>query len=158
VTGWHERGGKWPAIRAGERTRPSVSLERILRFTFCGNVALADQVMEAAFCDSWAMPGFAGIDLAVDTVPDETTILDFRHWLERHDPAQGLFDEVGAMLKKRGLLMRQGTIVDATIIAVLPPPGTKKRRAIVRRDLTTEYGNSNRRLEIPISARYQRQP
>ena len=70
--------------------------------------------------------GFAGIDLAVDTVPDETTILNFRHWLERHDLSRSLFDEVSAMLEERGLLMRQGTIVDATIIAA--PSSTKNKQ------------------------------
>jgi transposase, IS5 family len=81
--------------------------------------------MEEALYDSQAMRGFAGIDLAVETVPDETTILNFRHWLERHDLAKGLFDEVSAMLEERGLLMRQGTIVDATIIAA--PSSTKNK-------------------------------
>jgi IS5 family transposase len=82
--------------------------------------------------------GFAGIDLAVVTVPDATTVLNFRHWLEEHDLTRALFDEVGAMLEERGLLMRQslprakagGTIpafarTDATIIAA--PPSTKNK-------------------------------
>jgi IS5 family transposase len=69
--------------------------------------------------------GFAGIDLAVAPVPEATTVLNFRHWLEQHDLTKVLFDEVGAMLDERGLLMRQGTIVDATIIAA--PPSTKNK-------------------------------
>ena len=52
-------------------------------------------------------------------------MLHFRHWLERHELTKVLFDEVGAMLEERGLLMRQGTIVDATIIAA--PLSTKNR-------------------------------
>jgi IS5 family transposase len=88
--------------------------------------ALADLAMEEGLYDSQALRGFAGIDLAVDAVPDETTILNFRHWLERHDLAKGLFEEVGAMLEERGLLMRQGTIVDATIIAA--PSSTKNKQ------------------------------
>ena len=71
------------------------------------------------------MRGFAGIDLSVAAVPDATTVLNFRHWLEEHDLTRTLFDEVGAMLEERGLLMRQGTIVDATIIAA--PPSTKNK-------------------------------
>ena len=70
--------------------------------------------MEDALYDSQALRGFAGITLNRDPVPDATTVLHFRHWLERHDLTKGLFDEVGAMLEERGLLMRQGTIVDAT--------------------------------------------
>jgi IS5 family transposase len=61
----------------------------------------------------------------VATVPDATTVLNFRHWLEQHDLTRVLFDEVGAMLEERGLLMRQGTIVDATIIGA--PPSTKNK-------------------------------
>src|SRR5881398_2065942 len=53
------------------------------------------------------------------------TRLNFRHWLEEHDLTRALFDEIGAMLEERGLLMRQGTIVDATIIAA--PPSTKNK-------------------------------
>ena len=53
------------------------------------------------------------------------TLLHFRHWPERHDLTRALFDEVGSMLAERGLLMRQGTIVDATIIAA--PPSTKNK-------------------------------
>jgi IS5 family transposase len=45
-------------------------------------------------------------------VPDATTVLQFRHWLEQHGLTKVLFDEVGALLEERGLLMRQGTIVD----------------------------------------------
>jgi IS5 family transposase len=70
--------------------------------------------------------GFAGIDLSVAAVPDATTVLNFRHWLEQHDLTRVLFDEVGAMLEERGLSMRQGTIVDATIIAA--PSSTKNKQ------------------------------
>ena len=115
-----------PLYPTGERGRPPVALERMLRIHFLQQwYALADPAMEEALYDSQAMRGFAGIDLAVDAVPDETTILNFRHWLERHDLAKGLFDEVSAMLEERGLLMRQGTIVDATIIAA--PSSTKNK-------------------------------
>ena len=116
-----------PLYPKGERGRPPVPLERMLRIHFLQQwYALADQAVEEALYDSQAMRGFAGIDLAVDAVPDETTILNFRHWLERHDLAKGLFEEVGAMLEERGLLMRQGTIVDATIIAA--PSSTKNKQ------------------------------
>src|SRR3954471_21577128 len=115
-----------PLYSKGERGRPPVALERMLRIHFLQQwYALADQAMEEALYDSQALRRFAGIDLAVDTVPDETTILNFRHWLERHDLSRVLFEEVGAMLEERGLLMRQGTIVDATIIAA--PSSTKNK-------------------------------
>jgi IS5 family transposase len=76
--------------------------------------------------DSQALRSFVGIALNRDPVPDATTVLHFRHWLERHDLSRALFEEVGAMLEERGLLMRQGTIVDATIIAA--PPSTKNKQ------------------------------
>src|SRR3954451_16941227 len=115
-----------PLYPKAERGGPPVALERMLRIHFLQQwYALADQAMEEALYDSQAMRGFAAIDLAVDAVPDETTILNFRHWLERHDLSRELFEEVGAMLEERGLLMRQGTIVDATIIAA--PSSTKNK-------------------------------
>jgi IS5 family transposase len=86
---------------------------------------LADEALEDALYDSQALRGFAGIDLNHDPVPDATTLLKFRHWLERHDLTRALFDDIAAMLEERGLLMRQGTIVDATIIAA--PSSTKNK-------------------------------
>jgi IS5 family transposase len=68
----------------------------------------------------------------VAAVPDATTVLNFRHWLEQRELTRVLFDEVGAMLEERGLLMRQGTVpgsspgTDATIIAA--PPSTKNKQ------------------------------
>jgi transposase, IS5 family len=113
-----------PFYPKGERGRPPVGLERMLRIYFLQQwYGLADEALEDAVYDSQALRAFAGIDLAVATVPDATTVLNFRHWLEKHELTKVLFDEVGAMLEERGLLMRQGTIVDATIIAA--PPSTK---------------------------------
>ena len=115
-----------PRYPKGERGRPPIGLERMLRIYFLQQwYGLADEALEDALYDSQALRGFAGIDLNRDPVPDATTVLHFRHWLERHDLTRALFEEVGAMLEERGLLMRQGTIVDATIIAA--PPSTKNQ-------------------------------
>ena len=115
-----------PLYPKGERGRPPIGLERMLRIYFLQQwYGLADEGLEDALYDSQALRGFAGIDLAVESVSDATTLLKFRHWLERHDLTRVLFEEVGAMLEERGLLMRQGTIVDATIIAA--PSSTKNR-------------------------------
>jgi len=115
-----------PFYPKGDRGRPPIGLERMLRLYFLQQwYGLADEALEDALYDSQALRGFAGIDLTVATVPDATTVLNFRHWLEEHDLTRALFDEVGAMLEERGLLMRQGTIVDATIIAA--PPSTKNK-------------------------------
>jgi transposase, IS5 family len=71
------------------------------------------------------MRQFVGIDLGRERVPDETTILNFRHLLERHDLTQALFERMNAYLASRGLQVRGGTIVDATIIAA--PSSTKNQ-------------------------------
>ena len=116
-----------PFYPKGERGRPPIGLERMLRLYFMQQwYGLADEALEDALYDSQALRGFAGIDLAVAAVPDATTVMNFRHWLEQHDLTRALFDEIGAMLEERGLLMRQGTIVDATIIAA--PPSTKNKK------------------------------
>src|SRR6185437_7030482 len=116
-----------PLYPKGERGRPPVPLERMLRVYFVQQwYGLSDEGLEDAFYDSQALRGFAGIELNRDPVPDATTVLHFRHWLERHDLTKGLFDEISAMLEERGLLMRQGTIVDATIIAA--PSSTKNKQ------------------------------
>ena len=115
-----------PLYPKGERGRPPIGLERMVRLYFVQQwYGLADEALEDALYDSQALRGFAGIELNRDPVPDATTLLNFRHWLERHDLTRVLFDEVGAMLAERGLLMRQGTIVDATIIAA--PSWTKNK-------------------------------
>jgi IS5 family transposase len=116
-----------PLYPKGERGRPPIPLERMLRVHFVQQwYGLADEAVEDALYDSQALRGFAGIELNRDPIPDATTVLHFRHWLGSHELTKGLFEEVGAMLEERGLLMRQGTIVDATIIAA--PPSTENKQ------------------------------
>jgi transposase, IS5 family len=106
-----------PLYPKGERGRPPIPLDRMLRVYFVQQwYGLGDEAVEDAFYDSQALRGFAGIDLTRDAIPDATRVLHFRHWLDRHDLTKRLFDEVTAMLEERGLLMRWGTIVDATMI------------------------------------------
>jgi IS5 family transposase len=68
---------------------------------------------------------FTDIDLSGDVVPDATTLLKFRHLLERHDLTKAIFAEVNALLTERGLLLREGSLVDATIMHA--PPSTKNQ-------------------------------
>jgi transposase, IS5 family len=84
---------------------------------------LSDPGMEDALYEVESMRRFAGISL--DRVPDETTILNFRHLLERHELGKKLLKEINAHLHDNGLMLREGTIVDATIIAA--PTSTKNR-------------------------------
>jgi transposase, IS5 family len=108
--------------RAGGR--PPVGLERMLRI-HCLQLwfDLSDPAVEEALYDSLAMRSFVGIDLGREPVPDETTVMRFRHLLEKHKLGERIFEEVGRVLLKRGLRLSKGTIVDATIIAA--PSSTK---------------------------------
>jgi IS5 family transposase len=71
------------------------------------------------------MRGFIGIDLARESVPDATTLLKFRRLLEEHQLTASIFGEINARLAERGLLPREGTMVDATIIEA--PSSTKNQ-------------------------------
>ena len=111
---------------AGKRGRPPTPLDRMLRIYFLQQwYGLADEALEDAIYDSQAMRDFVGIDLSIESVPDATTLLRFRHLLERHSLTQRIFEEINASLAERGLFMREGTIVDATIIAA--PSSTKNQ-------------------------------
>ena len=87
--------------------------------------SLSDPAMEEALIEVPTMRRFAGIELISDRIPDETTILTFRHLLEKHDLGEQIFETVKAHLSARGMTMRQGTIVDATLIAA--PSSTKNK-------------------------------
>jgi len=104
--------------------RPSVGLERMLRI-HCLQLwfNLSDPAVEEALYDSRAMRAFVGIDLGREPVPDETTVMRFRHLLEQHRLGAEIFAAVGRVLQQRGWRVSKGTIVDATIIGA--PSSTK---------------------------------
>lgn len=113
-----------PVYPKGEGGRPTIPLERMLRIYFLQQwFNLGDPTVEEALYDSASMRAFAGIDLAAEPVPDETTICKFRHLLERNQLGTRIFQETGRYLQSRGLRVSSGTIVDATIIAA--PSSTK---------------------------------
>jgi transposase, IS5 family len=87
--------------------------------------SLSDPAMEDALIEVPTMRRFAGIDMLSDRIPDETTILAFQHLLEKHNLGEQIFESVKAHLSERGMTMRQGTIVDATLIAA--PSSTKNK-------------------------------
>jgi IS5 family transposase len=104
--------------------RPPLPLERMLRIYFLQQwFNLSDPQAEDSLYDSESMRRFAGVERAEDVVPDETSILRFRHLLEQHRLTEAIFGEIRALLESKGLLLRSGTIVDATIIAA--PSSTK---------------------------------
>ena len=80
--------------------------------------------MEDLLYEAESVRRFVGLSLA-GALPDETTILNFRHLLERHELGKGLFDEINAHLESQGLRLKEGTIVDASIIEA--PSSTKNR-------------------------------
>jgi IS5 family transposase len=82
--------------------------------------SLSDPGAEEALYDIQSMRAFAGLELGRDAIPDETTILNFRHLLERHDLTKAIFEGVAEHLAAKGELLRGGTIVDATLIAASP--------------------------------------
>ena len=97
-----------PFYPKGERGRPPVGLERMLRIYFLQQwYGLADEALEDALYDSQALQRFARIDLSAQGVPDATTLLNFRHLLETHDLCQSLFTAINADLTARGLLLRE---------------------------------------------------
>lgn len=109
--------------KAGNGRQP-MPMERMLRIYFMQQwYGLSDPAMEDALYDSESMRRFAGIDLSDDAIPDETTILNFRHLLERYKLTERIFEKTRHYLSDKGLLLREGTIVDATIINA--PSSTK---------------------------------
>ena len=109
---------------SGRVGRQPIGVPKMLRM-YCLQqwYGLADEALEDALYDSQALRDFVGIDLARESVPDATTLLKFRRLLQDNDLTRALFDEINAHLGQQGLLMRAGTIVDATIIAA--PSSTK---------------------------------
>ena len=110
----------------GRVGRQPIGVPRMLRMYFLQQwFGLADEALEDAIYDSQAMREFVVIDLARESVPDATTLLKFRRLLEEHGLTAKLFEGINAHLAERGLLLREGTMVDATIIAA--PPSTKNK-------------------------------
>ncbi len=109
----------YPVAGRGRRPYP---LEAMLRVHLMQNwFALSDPAMEEALYEITSLRTFAG--LGMESIPDETTILNFRHLLEASDLAEDIFKQVNAHLARKGLLLKRGSIVDATIIAA--PSSTK---------------------------------
>ncbi len=106
------------------RGRQPLGLEKMLRIYFVQQwFNLSDPQAEDALYDSESIRRFVGVELGDDVVPDETTILRFRHLLERHQLTEALFIAIRDLLTEQRLLLKAGTIVDATIISA--PSSTK---------------------------------
>ncbi|KPY71291.1 IS52, transposase, partial [Pseudomonas savastanoi pv. savastanoi] len=111
---------------AGKRGRPAIGVSRMLRMYVVQQCfGFSDEGCEDAVYDSQAIRGFMGIDLGRESAPDATTLLRFRRLLETHQLTRLLFETINQHLASRGLLLKEGTIVDATLIAA--PPSVKNR-------------------------------
>lgn len=110
----------------GHNGRPPYPLGVMLRI-HCMQLFynLSDPAMEDALYEIESMRRFAGLRLS-DRLPDETTILNFRHFLERRKLGRKLFDEINGYLNEHDLMLREGSIVDASIIAA--PSSTKNQQ------------------------------
>ena len=99
----------------GQRGRLPIPVEILLRIYLMQQwYGLSDPAMEDSLDDIESMRRFARVSL--DRVPDETTLCKFRHYLERTGDTKKLFEVTESYLSERGLIVREGTIVDATII------------------------------------------
>src|SRR6202030_1136133 len=109
--------------KAGNGRHP-VGLSIMLRTYFVQQwFNLSHPGVEEALYESAALRRFVGVDLGVAPAPDETTVLRFRHLLERHDLGGRMLDAVNLHLEAKGIRIQTGTIVDATILHA--PSSTK---------------------------------
>jgi len=103
--------------RGAKGGRPPFGVDTLLRIHFLQWFNLSDQAMEESLYDTAMFRQFAGLDIGEDHLPDESTILRFRHLLEEHQWAEQILATISATLTDKGLLLKQGTVVDATLIA-----------------------------------------
>ena len=107
-----------PHMPVGERGRPRFPAEPMLRIHFMQQwFTLSDPAMEEALHDVPLFREFAGLGGWSDHLPDESTILRFRHLLEKEKLAPKIFEAVNQVLRDKGLMLRAGTVVDATLIS-----------------------------------------
>lgn len=130
-----------PHYPLGKTGRPPMPLESMLKIYFLQQwFGLSDPAMEEALYDMESMRRFAGFVLNEDAIPDESTILLFRHLLEKHKLTEKMFQAVNGLLEERGLMLRKGTIVDATIIHA--PSSTKNEKGERDEEMSsTKKGN-----------------
>lgn len=111
--------------KAGKGRRP-IPMKAMLRIYFLQQwYALSDPAVEEALYDMESMRTFCDLELGEDAIPDETTILNFRRMIERHNLSQVLFEDINAYLIEQGIQISKGSVVDASIIQA--PTSTKNK-------------------------------
>jgi transposase, IS5 family len=134
--------------KAGKGTQPK-PMEQMLRIYFMQNwFNLSDPQAEDSLYDVESMRRFAGIELQGHDIPDESTILRFRHLLEQHQLTEQIFTEIRSLLEEKRLLLKSGTIVDATLIAA--PPSTKNAEG--KRDPEMHQGRKGKDWHFGMKA------
>ena len=116
-----------PHYPSGERGRPPIGIDRMLRIYFLQQwFNMSDPQAEDSLYDSVAMRNFVGIDLGREAAPDETTICKFRHLIEEEGLGKMMLTVVNDHLKAKGIKIGTGTIMDATLISA--PSSTKNKK------------------------------
>jgi IS5 family transposase len=114
----------YPFYPKGEHGRPPRGIELMLRMYLIQIwFNLSDEMTEDAIYDSYSMRSFVGLTFFEEQVPDATTLLKFRHLLEKHEIGKQFFEAINVALESKGCMMHGGTIVDATILNA--PSSTK---------------------------------
>lgn len=115
-----------PHYSSGVKGRKPMALNTMLRIYFLQQwYNLSDPGAEESLYDMESMRRFVGLELCQDSIPDETTILNFRHLIEKHKLTEQLFAEINNYLIDQGIQVSQGSLVDATIITA--PSSTKNK-------------------------------
>ena len=109
--------------------RPPMPMETMLRIYFLQQwYSLSDPAAEEALYDIESMRRFAQLELLDDAIPDETTILKFRHMIERHALSEAIFADINNYLVEKGIQVSQGSMVDATIIQAASSTKNKDKK------------------------------
>jgi len=115
-----------PYYYTNTKGRKAKGINKMLRMLFLQEwFNLSDEGVEDTIYDSYAFREFMGINFLDEQVPDATTLLKFRHLLERHEIGKKIFAEVAKLLQQNGLIVENGTVIDATIIQA--PKSTKNK-------------------------------
>jgi len=101
---------------------------------------LSDPDMEDAIYDRVSFQKFLNIDIGIDNIPDEATILNFRYLLEKNKLSAILFNDINSYLEEKNLLLKEGTVIDAILIAAPTSTKNKKKRFI------DEFSQKKRKL------------
>jgi IS5 family transposase len=92
---------------------------------------LADEAPEEAIYDSYAMRKFMKLNFLEKNVPDATTLLRFRYLLEEHGPQEKILEAVNKLMEEKGIMMRGGTVINATIIEAPSSTGNSAQKVFV---------------------------